>query len=173
VEADATQLWFARSCDSSSGNAQWLSGNFCVTDRPVPSGSPTFFKSQLHNPISDNVNIVPDDTDNDSTARHDRPQLAMLDDRRVAIASPIASMQGLALGPVRWMDAMHRGRAATDRPRRTHRTPLAPGSNKTCISISLLLLALRPKCLAAPRDVPPRSVPRLRSGRHRDCTWRR
>jgi hypothetical protein len=120
----------------------------------VPGGGPTFFKSQLHNPISDNVNIVPDDTDNDSTARHDRPQLAMLDDRLVAIACPIASMQRLALGLVRSMDAMRRARDSANRPRRTHRTPLAPGSNKTCYLHFPLALALRQKCLAAPRDVP-------------------
>jgi len=40
------------------------------------------------------------------------PQLVMLDDRLVAIASPIASMQGLALGLVRSMDAMRRARDA-------------------------------------------------------------
>ncbi|SRR6266496_115428 len=46
-----------------------------------------------------------------------------------------------------------------NRPRRTHRTPLATGSNKTCYLHFPLALALRPKCLAAPRDVPPAECP--------------
>ena len=41
----------------------------------IVNAEATFFQSELHDPISDNVNVVSDYANNDSIAIHDSPQL--------------------------------------------------------------------------------------------------